>query len=238
MTDSLKQALGELSGGRVLDVATGEGSFVGILADQLMGYAQIVGIDDDAAAVEEARDRLDRDRKVFVQMDAGSSGFKSRCFDTVTISASMHHLADVPGVLAEVRRVLKPGGCFVLAEMHRNGQTAAQRTVIAMHHWVADVSTALGMFHSQTLTREKLIDIARSVGLRNVVCYDSAQPDSNPMDETTIGDLAGVIDRTLRQVNQANNPERLRRRGEELRERLFRTGAQPEPVVVVVGIRE
>lgn len=238
MTDILKQVLGELSGGRVLDVATGEGGFVWILADQLMGYAQIVGIDDDAAAVEEARDRLDRDRKAFVQMDAGSSGFRSRCFDTVTISASLHHLADVPGVVAEVRRVLKPGGRFVLAEMHRNGQTAAQRTMIAMHHWVADVSTALGMFHSQTLARGRVVDIARSVGLCNVVCYDSAVPDSNPMDETTLRDLVGVIDRTLQQVNEVENPERLWRRGEELRERLYKTGAQPEPVVVIVGTKE
>jgi SAM-dependent methyltransferase len=243
MANILEQALAGLSAGRVLDLATGEGGFVELLVETLQSYEQILGVDSDGLAVEAARGNLDYKGIQFVQMDGGRLGFADGCFDTVSVSASLHHLADVPPVLAEVRRVLRPGGRFVLAEMHRDGRTAAQRTVIAMHHWIADVATALGGVHNHTFARQELVGFAEGLGLRHVACYDDdgvgpggTEPDAT--EETLVQELDGVIERTLRRAEEASNYESLRRRGEALKWRLQKTGAEAEPVVVVVGEME
>ena len=243
VVDILEQALAGLSAGRVLDLATGEGGFVELLVDRLESYDQIFGIDSDGPAVESARGELAQGGIHFVQMDGGRLGFADDCFDTVTVSASLHHLADVRLVLTEVRRVLRPGGRFVLAEMHRDGRTAAQRTVIAMHHWIADVATALGGVHNHTFARQELVGFAEGLGLRNAVCYDEAGvgPDGaepDPMEESLVQDLDSVIERTLRRAEEASSYESLRRRGEALQRRLQKTGAEAEPVVVIAGEME
>ena len=238
MTDIFERALGHLSGGQVLDLATGEGGFVELLTQNLQDYAGIVGADADGSAVEAASDRFNRDQISFVQMEGERLGFAEGSFDTVTISASLHHLADIPPVLAELWRVLKPGGHFVLAEMHHDGLTAAQRTVIALHHWIADVASALGLVHNRTLTRQELVDHVQSLGLHDVVYYDTAFPEEDPMEDSAIQELQDAVDRTLQQAAKAPNHERLRRRGESLRERLGKVGAQWEPVVVIVGRKD
>lgn len=237
MVDIFSRALGHLSGGRVLDLATGEGGFVELLAHRLRDHDQIVGADADSPALEAASGRLDQAGIHFVQMRGERLGFAAACFDTAAISASLHHLACIPPVLSEVERVLKPGGYFILAEMHRDGQTEAQQTVIALHHWIADVASALGMVHNHTLSRQELSHWARSLGLHGLAHYDTAVPDEDPFEESVIHELGEAIDRTLLQARQSPNYESFRGRGEALRERLHRVGAQSEPVVVIVGRR-
>ena len=237
MVDIFSRALGHLSGGRVLDLATGEGGFIELLAHRLRDHDQIVGADADSPALEAASGRLDQAGIHFVQMRGERLGFAAACFDTVAISASLHHLACIPPVLSEVGRVLKPGGYFILAEMHRDGQTDAQQTVIALHHWIADVATVLGMVHNHTLSRQELLNHALSLGLDGLAHYDTAVPDEDPFEESVLRELGEAIDRTLLQARELSNCESFRGRGEALRERLHRVGAQSEPVVVIVGRR-
>ena len=52
MTNIFEQTLGDIAGGRVLDVATQEGGFVRILAESLKSYTEIVGIDISEQAIE------------------------------------------------------------------------------------------------------------------------------------------------------------------------------------------
>ncbi len=144
MTNVFKQTLGDIAGGRVLDVATQEGGFVRILAESLKSYTEIVGIDISEQAIETAQSTFDQENIQFIQMDAEQMDLEDESFDTVSISASLHHLANIPSVLTEMKRVLRLGGRFIIAEMHREGQTEAQLTVVYLHHWVAEVDSALG----------------------------------------------------------------------------------------------
>ena len=45
MTDILKQAFDNISGGRVLDGATGEGVFIRKLVENLKSFVEVIGID-------------------------------------------------------------------------------------------------------------------------------------------------------------------------------------------------
>ena len=235
MTNIFKQTLGDIAGGRVLDVATQEGGFVRILAESLKSYTEIVGIDISEQAIEIAQSTFDQENIQFIQMDAEQMGLEDESFDTVSISALLHHLANIPAVLTEMKRVLRPGGRFIIAEMHRDGQTEAQLTVVYLHHWAAEVDSALGRVHNSTLARQEFVAYVESLGLCNVEFCDFGDTDSEPMDETGIEQLEGLIDRDIQCAEGVLSYRELKRRGEELRQRLHKVGAQREPVLIVIG---
>jgi len=192
------RALGGISGGRVLDIATAQGGFLELLGDNLKEYEALIGVDTDVPALEVARDRLGRENVCFLQMDAERLAFRDESLDTVGIGASLHHLANIPRVLAEIGRVLKPGGHLLLSEMHCDGRTAPQLTVVYLHHWVADIDTALGLLHNRTLSRQAFVDYAANLGLRNVTCYDWYDTDADPMNEEVIRRFEGLIEAQVR----------------------------------------
>ena len=170
--DIIERALSDIVGGRVLDVATQEGRFVQILRENLQSYTEIVGIDISEQAIETARGTFGQANIQFWVMDAEQLDFEDESFDTVSISASFHHLSNIPQVLKEMERVLKPAGHFILVEMHRDGQTEAEFTSIYLHHWVAEVDSTLGRLHNSTLARQELVNYVAGLGLNEVEVYD------------------------------------------------------------------
>jgi SAM-dependent methyltransferase len=236
IVDLFERALGRIDGGRVLDVATQEGGFVQILIDHLKNYTEIVGIDVDGRAIETAQQTLGRANVRFQVMNAERLDFEDGSFDTVSISASLHHLSHISRVLEEMVRILKPGGHLILAEMHRDGQTEAELTSVYLHHWVAEVDVALGGLHRPTLTRQELADYAR-VGLSHIALYDRADRDSDPMQADRIEQLEGLIESTIRRTEGTSHCQAVVERGAQLRSRLYQVGAQREPILVIVGIK-
>lgn len=236
--DVFEQALGGIAGGTVLDVATGEGGFIGILAKSLKRYTRIVGIDTSERAIETARSALPDPCIRFVQMDAARLGFSDQCFDTVNVSASLHHLAQIPPALAEMKRVLKPGGRLVVTEMHRDGHTEAQLTAAQIHGWAAEVDSALGTLHNRTLARQEIVDLVDALGLKHVLHCDHVDADSDPMDQALVSSVEGYIHRYLERAKGLSDQGALERRGEALRRRLRDVGIQREPVLIIVGERQ
>jgi ubiquinone/menaquinone biosynthesis C-methylase UbiE len=132
--DIFERVLGNIAGGRVLDVATQEGHFVQILMENLKDYTEIVGIDTNDWAIQKAKGTVDQENVRFLVMNAEQMKFEDESFDTVCVSASLHHLSNIQRVLEEMKRVLKTGGHFIVAEMHRDGLTEAELTSIYLHH--------------------------------------------------------------------------------------------------------
>jgi SAM-dependent methyltransferase len=235
MVNYFGQALGGIDGGRALDVATKEGGFVRVLVDNLGSYTEVIGIDTSAHAIEAARNAFKEDNIRFIRMDAEELTFEDESFDTLSISASLHHLENISRVLAEMKRVLKTGGHFIIAEIHRDGQTEAQLTSIYIHHWLADIDSALGVSHNRTLTRQEVVDYVVALGLRGVTLRDISDTESDPKNEGKIAELEGVIDKNIQRARETSNSGDLTRRGDELRRRLREVGVQKEPGLLVVG---
>jgi SAM-dependent methyltransferase len=233
--DFFRQTLGGIVGGSVLDVATDEGGFVRILVNSLKSYAEIVGLDISHQAIDTATHTINQRNIRFMQMDAEELDFADEGFDTVSISASLHHLSNTAPVLLEMKRVLKPGGVFIIAEAHSDGETAAQLTSVYLHQWVAAVDSALGKVHNSTLTRQEVMSRAESLGLVRLTFHDASDTESDPMDHGRIERLEGLISRNIRRAEEASSPKMLLRRGAELQQRLRNVGAQREPVLVVLG---
>jgi len=133
--NTLQQAFGNISGGRVLDVATGNGNFGGALMENLRDYSEIIGIDTNTHALDAGRENFKQDNIRFQSMDAAHLNFPDASFDTVCIAYSLRHLANLAQTLAEMRRVLKPGGHLIVGEMHRDHQTETQLAHVYLHHW-------------------------------------------------------------------------------------------------------
>ena len=230
-----KAVLDGISGGRVLDIATGTGGFVRFLLDGLGDHGEIVGIDSNparAAAFAEAF--ADRDDVRFTEMDAHRLAFDDASFDTVCVSNSLHHFADPAPVLAEMLRVVRPGGHVILNEMYRDGQSAEQTTHVLLHHWWAAVNRLAGEVHRETYLRAEIVEIVEGLGLADLRLHDLADPDEDPRDPEAVAELEGAIDRYLALAE--GHPE-LQERGEELRKRLRVVGVRSATQLVAIGRR-
>jgi SAM-dependent methyltransferase len=233
--DLFEQALSDIQGGRVLDVATGQGGFVQFLAEGLAGYTQIVGVDITPRMIADARRATGQERIHFILMDAKRLGFPGESFDTVSISASLHHLADTTPVFYEIGRMLRPGGRLIVVEMHRDVTTEAQRTTASLHTWAAAVDLALGLPHYPTLTRQQIVDRVGALGLCHVSVYDWVDEDTDPLVEERLTSLEGVLDRYLAKAQGLPEYPEIEAQATALRRRLREVGAQGEPRVAIVG---
>jgi ubiquinone/menaquinone biosynthesis C-methylase UbiE len=108
-----------LRSGRYLDVACGLADDAMRLADLLGDRGSVVAIDLSARLLQEAADAA-RARKLdniaFSRMDAAQLAFADGQFDVARIDRALQHVDDPSRVLAELRRVVKPGGLVVAAE--------------------------------------------------------------------------------------------------------------------------
>jgi SAM-dependent methyltransferase len=112
---------------RVLDLATGGGH----TALALAGVARHVTAYDVTEPMLRAARGFLRERAVggatFVVGDVEALPFRDAAFDLVTCRIAAHHFADVAGAVREVRRVLRPGGSFLLQDIlgHDDPEAAA-----------------------------------------------------------------------------------------------------------------
>ena len=101
---------------RVLDVACGTGDLSLTLFD--ITGARVVGTDFCRPMLELAA-RKTADRIPLIEGDALNLPFRDGSFEVVTIAFGLRNLASVEGGLAELRRVLKPGGWVAVLEFSR-----------------------------------------------------------------------------------------------------------------------
>ena len=106
---------GDVTGRRILDAGCGSGPLSAALRAK---GAALTAFDGSAAMVQLARRRLGDDVSVTVADLAEPLPFAEGEFDDVVASLVLHYLEDWAGPLAELRRVLKPGGRLILSVNH------------------------------------------------------------------------------------------------------------------------
>jgi ubiquinone/menaquinone biosynthesis C-methylase UbiE len=105
-------ALGWVHGLKVLDAACGEGYGAQLLSARA---CEVTGIDISGEAVAHAKARYVRENLQFLQADCCSTPFDDGSFDCVVSFETLEHLHNQEALLAEFRRVLKPGGFLVIS---------------------------------------------------------------------------------------------------------------------------
>jgi demethylmenaquinone methyltransferase/2-methoxy-6-polyprenyl-1,4-benzoquinol methylase len=102
------------SGGRCLDLCTGTGALVPLLVRR---YSEVVGIDISTEMLNVARRRWSSLPNVtWCEGDAQSLACRDGEFDAVTVAYGVRNWPDFRVGLAEVLRVVRPGGCVGILE--------------------------------------------------------------------------------------------------------------------------
>ncbi len=92
----------------VLDIGCGDGHFASVTYEQKID----VGIDPDLASLREAKGR--GAYRLLVQANGDQLPFAEASFESSISNSVLEHVSNLAGVLAEISRVLKPGGPFAI----------------------------------------------------------------------------------------------------------------------------
>jgi SAM-dependent methyltransferase len=99
---------------RVLDVGTGEGQIARLVAHD--GAPLVVGVDPTIAQLQAARERGGAVH--YARANADGLPFADETFDAVVVCLVFEHIANHEPAIAELARVLEPGGRFAFFLNH------------------------------------------------------------------------------------------------------------------------
>jgi SAM-dependent methyltransferase len=120
------------NGQRLLEVGAGFGR----LSGEFGGYRQVVLLDYSFSQLQYAQEHYGKSPHfVYVAADAYHLPFKPGVFDAATMIRVIHHMANVPAVLTGLRRVLIPGGTFVLEHANKRNLKALLRYALKRQTW-------------------------------------------------------------------------------------------------------
>ncbi|HEY0498086.1 MAG TPA: class I SAM-dependent methyltransferase [Kutzneria sp.] len=163
--------------GRALELGSGTGFF--LLNLMQGGVAQKGSVTDLSPGMVQVALRnaenlgLDVDGRV---ADAERIPYDDNTFDLVVGHAVLHHIPDVQAALAEVLRVLKPGGRFVFAgEPTKVGDFYA-RKLGQLTWWLTTNVTKLAPLNSWRRPQEELDESSRAAALEAVVDIHTFDP--------------------------------------------------------------
>ena len=108
-------------GERILDVATGSGDLALALGRRVLPGGEVWLSDVNRSMLQRGRDRV-ADRGLLapaVQCDAERLPFPDRYFDCVTVAFGLRNMTHKDLALAEMARVLKPGGRLLVLEFSK-----------------------------------------------------------------------------------------------------------------------
>ncbi|MBO1332950.1 class I SAM-dependent methyltransferase [Streptomyces sp. VRA16 Mangrove soil] len=111
---------GDVTGRAVLDLGCGAGHYAAALAER--GAGPLVGVDGSESMLAAARARLG-DRATFRLHDLEEplDFLPDASFDLALLALVYHHVDARQQLLAEIRRVLRPGGALLVSTTHPTG---------------------------------------------------------------------------------------------------------------------
>ena len=100
------------------------------------GFDRIVLLDYSRTQLEQAQQRLGRsDKYVYVAADVYRLPFLAGLFDAATMIRVLHHMADAPKALEQVKNVLGLNGVFILEYANKLNLKAILRYLLGRQKW-------------------------------------------------------------------------------------------------------
>jgi trans-aconitate methyltransferase len=160
-------------GEHILDLGCGDGQLTERIA---AGGARVAGADSSAEMVRAARSRGVDAREA----SAEALPHTDASFDAVFSNAALHWVRDQDAMMAEVHRVLKPGGRFV-AEMGGYGNIAAIRVAlmaVLARHGYSDGEDGVNYYPTPDVYARRLVRHGFNVAQIALIPRPTALPES------------------------------------------------------------
>ena len=131
--------LSVLEGETTLEIGFGTGRCLKRMAESVGPTGKAYGIDLSSGMMEIAKKRVERaglgDRVRLLRGDAASLPFDDRTFDAVFMSFTLELLdtPEIPIVLEQIKRVLKPEGRLAIVSMSRESE---ESTFLKLYEWL------------------------------------------------------------------------------------------------------
>jgi SAM-dependent methyltransferase len=120
------------SGDLLLEIGAGAGRNT----PRYHNFNRIVLMDYSSTQLEQARQRLgDSPRYVYVAADVYRLPFVDGLFDAATMIRVIHHMADAPKALAQIRAALQPGAKFILEFANKRNVKSILRYWLRKQEW-------------------------------------------------------------------------------------------------------
>jgi ubiquinone/menaquinone biosynthesis C-methylase UbiE len=101
-----------------------------------LGFDRIVLLDYSRTQLEQAQQRLGKSGKyIYVAADVYRLPFIAGLFDAATMIRVLHHMADAPKALGQVKNVLSVGGTFILEYANKLNGKAILRYLLGRQKW-------------------------------------------------------------------------------------------------------
>jgi len=112
------------------------GAGFGRLADEATRFDQVVLVDYSRSMLQDAQSRLGRSKRyLYVAADIYRLPFAPNAFDTAILCRVIHHLADAPAALRQIRASLTPGATFILEYANKQHLKAILRYFLRLQSW-------------------------------------------------------------------------------------------------------
>lgn len=165
ITDTLEQQVhlelvGPVSSQRLLDVGCGDGA---LASEFVRRGAVVTGLDADPEMIAAAQRRIEIEftPMQLIEGRAEKLPFNDGTFDRVVAVTVLCFVCDVERAVAEMARVLRPGGCLVIGELGYWSLWAAHRRI---RGWLGSPTWRAATFG----TAKELRDLAQAAGLGGV----------------------------------------------------------------------
>src|SRR6185369_2719092 len=165
-------------GATLLEIGVGTG---GLLTELAARASRVIGVDHSPVMLDEARRRLTAAGVNSIELRLGEMShlpLPDASVTCVVANMVLHHAADPPAVLDEIRRVLAPGGTLLLADLARHEREAAREQLA--DQWLGfDEAELTGWLGSTGFTQVAIERIAAATGQESVLLVNGHTNSSN-----------------------------------------------------------
>ena len=120
------------SGRLLLELGAGAGRNT----PRYVGFERVVLLDYSRTQLEQAQQRLgSSDKYIYVAADVYRLPFVDSLFDAATMIRVLHHMADAPKALGQVKNVLETNGIFILEFANKQNLKSILRYLLGKQKW-------------------------------------------------------------------------------------------------------